>query len=211
MPLGDYYIVYLLAPCRSALQLLLDTCESYGLSWCLSYNPSKSKVMSFGKNSVSPPFTMYGNSLDFVQEYKYLGVIVVAGKQSSVSHLKPLIRFQSVYNTVLNVQQKPSENILMKLLYSTCVPVMTYTCEANIFTAKQINCLNVALNDSIHRIFGYNRWESIRYLRLTMGYPSMTDILTVVQTLHETSRSLAILHCEVSLNLFNIVHGLIIE
>ena len=168
--------ICLLAPCRSALQLLLDTCESYGLSWCLSYNPSKSKVMSFGKNSVSPPFTMYGNSLDFVQEYKYLGVIVVAGKQFSVSHLKPLIRFQSVYNTVLNVQQKPSENILMKLLYSTCVPVMTYTCEANIFTAKQINCLNVALNDSIRRIFGYNRWESIRYLRLTMGYPSMTDI-----------------------------------
>ena len=168
--------ICLLAPSRSALQLLLDTCESYGLSWCLSYNPSKSKVMSFGKHSVSPPFTMYGNSLDYVREYKYLGVIVVAGKQFSVSHVKPLIRFRSAANTVLNVQHRPSENILMKLLYSTCVPVMTYTCEANIFTAKQTNCLNVALNDSIRRIFGYNRWESIRYLRLTMGYPSMTDI-----------------------------------
>ena len=116
------------------------------------------------------------STLEFVHEYKYLGVIVVAGKTFSVSHVKPLIKFRSAANTVLNVHNKPSENVQMKLLYSSCVPIMTYTCEANIYTAKQINCLNVALNDGIRRIFGYNRWESIRYLRLSMGYPSMTDI-----------------------------------
>ena len=168
--------ICLLAPCRSALQLLLDTCESYGMAWCLSYNPSKSKVMYFGKDLSTPAFTMYNNGLEFVHEYKYLGVIVVAGKTFSVSHVKPLIKFRSAANTVLNVHHKPSENVQMKLLYSSCVPIMTYTCEANIYTAKQINCLNVALNDGIRRIFGYNRWESIRYLRLSMGYPSMTDI-----------------------------------
>ena len=63
--------ICLLAPSRSGLQLLLDTCESYGLSWCLSYNPSKSKVLHFGKDTFSPQIMMYGSSLNFTKEYKY--------------------------------------------------------------------------------------------------------------------------------------------
>ena len=114
--------------------------------------------------------------LTFGKHFIAYRVVVIAGKRFSVSHVKPLIRFRSAANTVLNVLHKPSENILMKLLYSTCVPVMTYACDAEIYSAVQINSLNVALNDAIRRIFGYNRWESIRYLRLCMGYPSMTDI-----------------------------------
>ena len=37
--------ICLLAPTRSAMQLLLNTCEEYGISWCLTYNPKKTKVM----------------------------------------------------------------------------------------------------------------------------------------------------------------------
>ena len=58
--------ICLLAPCRSALQLLLNTCVTYGLRWCLTYNPSKSKVMYFGKGTHSTTFTMYGKNLEFV-------------------------------------------------------------------------------------------------------------------------------------------------
>ena len=53
---------------------------------------------------------------------------------------------------------------------------MTYACEAVTYSTKQFQSLNVAVNDCIRRIFGYNRWESVRYLRISMGYPSLTDI-----------------------------------
>ena len=168
--------ICLMAPCRSSLQMMLDACENYGLSWCISYNPSKSRIMHFGKHAVKSKFTMYGNSLEYVTEYKYLGVVVVAGKHFSTSHMNPLIKFRSAANTVLNVHSKPSEDVLMKLLYASCVPIMTYSCEAISYTTKQFHTLNVALNDCIRRIFGYNRWESVRFLRLSMGYPSITDI-----------------------------------
>ena len=92
------------------------------MNWCLSYNPTKSKVMLFGKQTVYPRFSMYGSPLDFAIEYNYLGVIVTAGKTFSTSHIKPLIRFRSAANTLLNVQRKPSENVSMRLLYSSCVP-----------------------------------------------------------------------------------------
>ena len=178
--------ICLLAPCRSALQSLLNTCESYGFEWCLSYNPSKSKIMHFGKDVSKPTFTMYGNILDYTDEYKYLGIVVAAGKAFSTSHLHSLIKFRSaekntvlnaVLNTVLNAQRKSSEIMLMKLLFSNCVPIVTYACEAVSFSVKQTHSLNVALNDCIRRIFGYNRWESVRFLRLNMGYPSITDLI----------------------------------
>ena len=169
--------ICLLAPCRSSLQLLLDTCEAYGKTWCLTYNPSKSKTMTFGKVRDIKPLTMYGRDLEFVSDYKYLGVDVVAGNKISFSAMRSLIKFRSSANTVLNVHNKPSEQIQMKLLYSVCVPNLTYACEAVSYSSREIESFNVAMNDSIRRIFSFNRWESVRYLRSTFGYPSISDIL----------------------------------
>ena len=132
--------------------------------------------MHFGKTLSTPTLTMYGKTLEFVHEYKYLGIVVTDGKKFSVSHVKPLIKFRSAANTVLNVHRQPSEHVLMKLLFTVCVPIVTYSCEADLYTAKQKNAFNIALNDAIRRIFSYNRWESVRFLRLLMGYPSFTDI-----------------------------------
>ena len=168
--------ICLLAPCRSALQLLLNTCEAYGLQWCLSYNPSKSKVMFFGKGTKTSTFMMYGKSLEFVDRYKYLGVTVLAGPNFSTSHLKPLINFRSSANTVLNVNRRPSEQILLKMLYATCVPHLTYASDVIRYSVNQMHSMNVALNDCLRRIFTYNRWESVRYLRISFGYPSLTEI-----------------------------------
>ena len=130
--------ICLLAPCRSALQKLIDNCESYGISWCLSYNPSKTKVMVFGKTDCRPSFSMYGNTLEYVNEYKYLGVHVVEGKDFSMSHIKPLIKFRSSANTILNVYHKPSELILLKLLYAICIPNLTYAADIIECSVKQM-------------------------------------------------------------------------
>ena len=102
----------LIAPSRSALQLLLDTCEHYGLIWCLSYNPSESRIMHFGEDISRPTFTMYGNVLDHTKEYEYLGVVIVAGNTFSVSQLTPLIRLRSAANTILHAQRLSSGNNL---------------------------------------------------------------------------------------------------
>ena len=35
--------------------------------------------------------------------------------------------------------------------------------------------MNVAVNDCIRRVFTFNRWESVRYLRQSFGYPSLSE------------------------------------
>ena len=64
----------------------------------------------------------------------------------------------------------------MKMLYATCVPHLTFASDVVYYTASEMQTLNVALNDCIRRIFTYNRWESVRYLRLSFGFPSVIEI-----------------------------------
>ena len=119
---------------------------------------------------------MYNKELDFVDSYKYLGVTLMAGTSISFSHLNPLIKFKRSVNSILNVNMRPSEPVLLQLLYTMCVPILTYASEAISYSSSQMNSLNVALNDCIRNVFTYNRWESVRYLRMSFGYPSLTDI-----------------------------------
>ena len=167
----------LLAPCRSALQLLLDACVKYGNEWCISYNPNKSKVMLFGKvtSANSVPLKMYSKDLDVVKEYKYLGVTVVGGNTITFSTLKPLMRFRCSANTILNAPTTSSEIVSMKLLYTIRVPKLTYACEAINYTNAQFQPMNVAINDCLRKIFGYNRWERNARLSLSNRYFSLEN------------------------------------
>ena len=65
---------------------------------------------------------------------------------------------------------------MMHLLYSNCVPGLTYACEIRRPNSDEMQKMNTALNDCIRRIFSFNRWESTRSLRKSFGYDSITDI-----------------------------------
>ena len=166
----------LMAPSRLALQLLLDVCVEYGKEWCITYNPNKSKVMLFGKNRLCHPLKMYNKDLEIVDNYKYLGVTVVTGDSITFSNSRPLRHFRSAANTILSAPVKSSETVLIKLLYTICVPNLTYACEAIHYSSKQFHDLNVAVKDCFRKVFGCNRWESVRFLRQELDYPSLTEI-----------------------------------
>ena len=131
--------------------------------------------MLFGKHCTFTALKMYGKDLESVEQCKYLGVTIFAGRSFTVSETKFLRNFQCSVNTLLSVRQRSSEQVLMKLLYAICVPTLTYACDAFTYSNKQINLMNIALNDSIRRIFTYNRWESVSYLRIMFGFPSLSE------------------------------------
>ena len=89
-------------------------------------------------------------------------------------HLSPFI--------IIYVLHKPDDCILLHLLYSNCVPIMTYASAVKTFSSREMQDCNTALNNAIRRIFSYNRWESIRTLRETFGYKSLTEIFHVSST-----------------------------
>ena len=64
----------------------------------------------------------------------------------------------------------------MHLLYTNCIPVLTYACNVKEFSAKEMRDINTAINNAIRKIFSFNRWESVRALREGCGYKSIYDI-----------------------------------
>ena len=123
------------------------------------------------------PLTMYGRDLEFVNEMKYLGVSLVAGKVFSVGLTSTVRKFRCASNTILNAHRQSSEPDLLKLIYAVAVPILTYACEILPLSNKQLNEMTVALNDAIRRVFSFQRWESVRYLRESFGYLSLSEIV----------------------------------
>ena len=61
-------------------------------------------------------------------------------------------------------------------MYSICIPNLTYACEVNSYKVEEMSSMRTKANDVIRKTFGYNRWESIRELRRSHGYLSITEI-----------------------------------
>ena len=171
--------IVLLSPSRHGLQGLLDICFSYCKEFCLDFNVKKSKVMILGVNSYDDlfPLNLGGSPLEFVSDFKYLGVNLKADRRGLLFSSTATIRsFHRAANSILGGTVKPHNSILLKLLYSNCVPILTYACAVKEFSAGEMYRCHVALNNAIRKIFSFAVWQSIRHLRMSNGFDSIYEI-----------------------------------
>ena len=183
----------LIAPSRGAMQQLLAICEEFCNESCLSFNVKKSKALLFGKydSNLITRLRLNNEELDFVDSWKYLGCTIVSGAKFSYSTTSELAAFYASSNSILRSVRKPNELVLMNLLYSNCVPNLTYCAEIKDLSIADTNKYNVALNNCIRSIFSYNRWESTRQLRQQLHFPNITEIYASrkVRFLHKNCES----------------------
>ena len=169
----------LVAPTRSSLQGLIDICTNYGDFWCIDYNFKKTKVVAFGGNfgnigDVS--FYLKGKRIEMVNRWKYLGVTVLSGKRFLCTGKEEIKSFFRATNSVMNATRKPSNDVLMTILYSVCVPTLLYACEVKDLPSSEIIEMNTAVNNAIRKIVTFNVWESVRHVRMRYGRDSISEI-----------------------------------
>ena len=114
--------------------------------------------------------------LEQVSDYKYLGVILCAGKVLTFSPIASIRSFHRAANAILYSRVKPNNEILLKLLYTNCVPILSYAAAVRDYSASDMYRCHVALNNAIRKIFSFAVWQSIRHLRLSHGYKSLYEI-----------------------------------
>ena len=69
--------IALMLPTLRGLQSLLDICGEYCMAWDICLNPKKTKNVAFGRKlSNLCPLPLNGRPLDWVLEWKYLGVTI---------------------------------------------------------------------------------------------------------------------------------------
>ena len=94
----------------------------------------------------------------------------------SLSNSSELGAFYASSNSILRSLRKPNELVQMNLLYTNCVPCLTYCAEVKHLSSTDMHKCNVALIDSIRRIFSFQRWESTRELRQQLEFPNIYEI-----------------------------------
>ena len=172
----------LIAPSRYAMQELISVCESYCKEHCLSFNTKKSKALIFGKrfDSLRPTSLILNDEpIEYIHEWKYLGCLVVSGKEFTFSCRNDLASFRRSVNSIMGSVSKPSEQVSMMILYSFSIPILTYASEVKVFSNSEMHSCQVAINDAIRKIFSYHRWESIRTLRSCFGYKDLYTLFAL--------------------------------
>ena len=132
--------------------------------------------MIFGKPVGIQPLRLNDAVIETVDEWKYLGTTISAGKSFSFTARPDITSFYRAANSVLNVLTDAHEDVLMSLLYSNCIPILSYACAVKQYSASDMTSCNTAVNSVIRQIFGFQHRQSVRTLREMSGYLSIYNI-----------------------------------
>ena len=150
---------------------------------CLQFNSSKSKVVVFGKahKEALAPIYLNDSSIDYVHEWKYLGVTIVGGNSLTFSARTELSSFFRATNAITSVLRGAHEHTILTLIYSNCVPIISYACNVKQFSASEMSDCNTAINNALRKVFGFSEWQSIQTLREIFGFKSIYEIFKMAE------------------------------
>ena len=148
--------VVVLANSPEELQDLINKVERYLNLWRLTANLKKSKVMEFGTDTRSGfAYTMYGNGVEVVPQYKYLGVIFHQNCMWNEHQRTVLGKCREAIAKYARVWNNKHMSTSMKLtLYKVYVrPVSEYASAVIDFDARRVDPIQ---NEVLRRILRCN-------------------------------------------------------
>ena len=176
--------ICILAPSLKGLQQLLDLCSSYCSDWDIGLNSKKSKNMYFGKKTeIKFQPTLDQAPVEWAAEWKYLGVILKSGPKFGCSVVEKVKSFYRSLNSILRVEGRSDDMVLLRLLEAHCVPILTYAVEMiHVANRDEKRSLRVAYNSVFRKLFGYRWFESVTNLQHSLGRPTWEELVNKRQS-----------------------------
>jgi hypothetical protein len=151
----------------------------FRLELSLKFNPAKSVCLAIGKHAhLNPTPMLIGRVLiQGVTFFKYLGVTVVGGKALSFD-IAPVKRAFFMSSNCIYAKAKSADELLhLTLQESYSLPVRTYAIAAMKLTMKQQRELNACWNMVYRKLFGFNKWESVKSFVCGVGRLDLHHII----------------------------------
>ena len=169
----------ILAPSLRGLESLLKICGDYCSEFDICLNAKKSKILYFGKRvSTSYNVTLDGRKIDWVDEWIYLGVTLKSAKVFDCSAKERVKKFYRCTNSILRIDGKSNDMVMLHLLESHCVPLLTYAIEVtHISNRDERREMCVAYNCLFRKIFQYRWSESVSALQAFLGRPTWEQLV----------------------------------
>ena len=169
----------ILAPSMKGLQKMLIICGEYCEKWDIGLNAKKTKNMFFGKK-LDPKWKLKlnGAEIDWVPEWKYLGVTLKSGVRFGCSVKEKIQSFYRSLNGILRVEGRSDDLILLGLIESHCIPILTYGMEIiHVAQRDERRSLRVAYNSVFRKIFGYRVFESVTNLQHALKRQTWEELI----------------------------------
>ena len=158
---------------------MLDICSSYCVEWDICLNPKKTKNMFFWKSThINYNPTLNGNPIEFVSEWKYLGVVLKSGPRFGCSVVERVKSFYRCLNSILRVEGRSDDMVLLRLIEAHCIPILSYGIEMTVVANRdERRSLRVAYNSVFRKIFGFHHYESVTNLQHALGRPTWEELV----------------------------------
>ena len=114
--------------------------------------------------------------IQWVNSIKYLGVIMVSGKTLSFD-IDPMLRsFYLSCNCIFSKTAKCDQLLQLRLQETYCLPVISYAAAVISLSKSHLQRLNAGWNSVYRRIFGFNKWNSVKSFIHGLGFLDLKHI-----------------------------------
>jgi hypothetical protein len=175
--------ILLLSPSITGLQLLLDTCE-YELDHIdMVINVKKSACIRFGSRFNIPCAELvssHGGSIKWSDKCRYLGIQFISGHTFRCTHDDAKSRFFRAFNAVYSkVGRFASENVILSLIRSKCVPILLYCMEVCPLLSRQKHSLEFSVTRILMKLFRTSSSHIVRECQINFGFLPIESQLIV--------------------------------
>ena len=164
----------------AGLQKLLSICDEYCASHSITFNVKKSVCMFFkctvNKHCDNSTVFLSGNQIDFVQEVKYLGVLLNPSMKTSIDVSRQTRKFYAQANMLLRNFRYCSNEVKCSLFKSFCTNMYCCPLWFN-STSSSVKKLKCSYNSVLRRLLCIRMPYSASAMFVTHGIPSFYELL----------------------------------
>ena len=108
-----------------------------------------------------------------------MGVTILHGKQFGCCVEDTLGKFYRALNSILRVDGRSDDMIMLRLIETHCVSLLSYAIEVvHIADKKQTSKMRVAYNSVFRKLFSYSYRESVTNLQHMLGRPTWEELIS---------------------------------
>ena len=124
------------------------------------------------------PLFLDGKKLEWVENWKYLGVTLQSHRSFNCAIDEKLCSFYKCLNAIMRIEGHSNELVMLQLLEAHCLPILTYAIEVLHVADSEIRRkLRVAYNAIFRKIFQYRYTESLSELQKFLCRPTWEELL----------------------------------
>ena len=166
---ADDLILFSYSP--SGLQKLLNRLQIFCNKWQLTVNTTKTKIMVSHRRKVSHAWCIYGEKIDIVKSFCYLGVTIDSSGNFTKAIERLYIKANRAYHAIksnINMYNGANVNTLCKLFDTMVKPILLYGSEIwGIFTWRLST--DICIEKAMLRTTTFYEKMHHRFCRQTLG------------------------------------------